>query len=109
MFASFLILSFVFALMGGCADEVSYRRSILYPHSLLPQEPQIVAANFIKQSIAHPTVIKSELMSDCHGQALVYVTTNKVKYKVRLKYGREKNRWNVVSASAFGDDVIENN
>jgi len=73
--------------------------------------PEIVASKFIKNSCTKEKILKSVLMSDCRGKALVYITTNKDKYKVRLTLAKEKGlgAWFVESASSFDNDTIEHN
>ncbi|MBD3425903.1 MAG: hypothetical protein GF409_01575 [Candidatus Omnitrophica bacterium] len=68
--------------------------------------PSEAARHFIKKSARDPGYSRAELMSDCNGMALVYITTEKSKYRVNLVFDRQMNIWKVKSASAFGEDEI---
>lgn len=77
-------------------------------HEGRQEGPELMAKHFIERAPIGREVACSELMSDCNGRALVYVTTRyDEKYKVFLEFNREQSSWHILSASKFGEDEIQ--
>ncbi len=94
----YLLIPVVLALfLSGCAT---------FRTAPAKSDPETVARDFIANSAKDPGYARADLMSDCRGEALVYVTTEDVKYRVNLIFDRDRRAWKVRSASAFGEDEL---
>lgn len=91
--------------------EISLFEKIISSFQILPQNnPALMAEKFIEKQPFSKPVLKSETIHKGNDEALVYVARiDGTCYKVRLVFDKNKNCWQVKSASEMGEDVIEHN